>query len=1289
MVFNLDESEKQLQEYFINQLTEIGYEYVELNDYGDLVSNFEKQLQVFNKKSISNFNDILDYLCEGSLESKFDKLRNPYGDINFIDFSDVASNIFQVTQEISVVGEFNNRYDVTLLINGLPLVQIELKKSGVELNNAFRQIKRYKKHSYSDLFDFVQIFIISNKVNTKYFLNEDTLDYNSTYNWGSNFDLKSFTNSFLDKTNLLNIISDYIFKDVNSSVKMLRQYQFDVIETAKKQVENNENAYVWMSYNTGKTLTSLRLAQILKDNYKVIYLTTNHLSKYPSNLAIKNKKKFIKTFKRKNLIIANIRSILTLDDDELDEINDEKIIFILNEYEKYNPKYDPLNLRKTFKNSLFYCFTSAPIFDENIINGETTKFLFDNKLYSYSFKDALVNQTNLDLEIEYVDDFQISKEYDFSSKTRIDGISNYIIEGILEKTLNKKFKSILVTSSNSDLLTYYNNLKASDLKIAPILRYDSDDLYGDVPIGDYLSDIIEEYNTCFNSSIEYRKVVDTSRFLEQMEHDILKRFKDDEIDLLLIDESMLYNKFKANLLGNLKNPLLNTIYLDCDLKYESLFEVLTMANQVGLSEKTCGNILTFRDIRENIDEAVKLFSNNNASEKYELKSYDYYLDNYKIRLNEIADSKDFIKTYEELSTYYYILERFDDFNFEQSQKDEFNKYKDRYEQELIKIDSSKKAIPKFCLKSIDHYRIDSSYIDDLFDGNVTHDSGKQSDQSSQNVNIINNNQDLSKTVNIHFHVNTKEDIPQDIVNDLEVSGEVVDDYAEKLIESKDIDEKFSREKIISVDSTPEDNTPIPTKEKILEINRYDVKEYPVEIDNGDLFDNVKDKLNDDFAENKNKINVKECSNCGKRYPPEVNFCYDDAGHKLISPDEFVKVCPVCGKKYTKNNNFCHDDAGVGLGDIREFPKTCPECGRLYDESMNYCLYHPGVELVKNYELVKYCPECGAKYPKNYYNCKRCQSKSKLKNIERINIKDINPSVNDYYNLKTHKNNISTLDELFTSENINKLFNFTFTKKDYDNLLENIIKTHELILNKIIEYYDINLEELSDLDKLILYAKAFVKVSYKDSGPDLGRFIFNRLIIDDRKPGIALEMTTIIHELSHFLISEILEQIIMEVLDTYKSNLIEAFVCYTLVKNNLNKLFDEFCAHSVEVKYTGYGYQDFSSYKNILAEIKKTGEYSYDEIEIAKLIGNTFADNIKLIFESFIDSNLRENILSEFENIKEPKDYKDVPFEIDTSLTIEDFVKIIKFILINEIENTTQEELEKIQYYTLEFEKNND
>lgn len=1287
MVFNLDESESQLQENFINHLTEIGYEYIELDDYDDLVSNFEKQLRVFNEKSISNFDEIFDYLCEGSLESKFDKLRNPYGDIKFIDFSDLSSNIFQVSQEITVSGEFSNRYDVTILINGLPLVQIELKKSGVELNNAFNQIKRYKKQSYSDLFDFIQIFIISNKVHTRYFLNETNLDYNSTYTWYDNYDLNSFTDSFLKKENILDIISNYIFKDLKSNqIKMLRPYQIDVIGTVKNQIKNNENAYVWMSYNTGKTLTSLRLAQLLKQKYKVIYVTTNHLSKYPSNLVVKNKNKFIKTFKRKGFVIANIRSILSLNEG-LEDIKDEKIIFILNEYEKYNSKYDPLNLRKTFKNSLFYCFTSAPIFDENLINGETTKFLFDNKIYAYSFKDALVNQTNLNLEIEYVDDNRISKDYDYSSKTRIDEISKYILEGINEKTSNKTFKSLLVTSSNVDLITYYNFLKDSNLKIAPILRYESEDLYGDVPIGDYLANIINDYNDSLDASIEYRKLVDTSRFQEQMEADIIKRFNNGEIDLLMIDESMLYNKFKLNLLGNLKNPSLNTLYLDCDLKYDSLFEVLAMVNQVGLSDKTCGNILTFRDLRQSIDDTIKLFSNNKASEKYELKSYDYYLDNYKICLNEIADTTDFIKKYKELSNYYYILERFEDFDFKQSEKDKFNRYKDRYEQELIKIESSKKAIPKFCLKSIDHYRIDLEYIDDLFDGKVTH----QTNKSSHDINIINNNQDLSKTVNIHIHVDSIEDIPQnisDIAEDLEVNGEIIEESPDKLIESNEIGEEISREKVINRDINSKEELP-PNNQQTVAIHSSDEEEFVVKIDNGDLFANLEEKLNENLPINRDKIIAMECNECGRRYPPDNNFCNEDVGHRLINPKEFTKACPKCGKKYTELNNYCNDDVGVELVDIDEFTKMCPECGRRYDDSINYCFQHPGVELVKKNDLVKYCPECGAKYPKYYYNCKRCLSKSKLKSIEKINLKDINPSVNDYYNLKSHKNNISELDEFFTSENINKLSNFTFTQKDYDKLLENIIKTHELVLNRIIEFYEIDLDELSNLEKLLLYAKAFVKVKYKDSGHDLGRFIFNRIFIDDRKPGVALEITTIIHELSHFLISEILEQIIMEVLDTNKNDLIEAFVCYTLVKNNFNKLIDEFCAHSVEVKYTGYGHQDFSSYKNIYAEIKQLDEYHDDEIELARIIGNSFADNIKTIFESFIDSNLRESILCEFENIKEPKDYKDAIFEIDTSLTIEDFIKVIKFILVNEIEYTTQEELDKIQDYIVEFKKNND
>ena len=464
-MFNLQESEKELQDNFIDLLKSQGYEYVELKNEQDLISNFKIQLENFNNKSIDNFDEIFNYLCDNTLDFKYDKLRSSFGDIKFIDFSDFSSNIFQVSQEISVQGEYSNRYDVTILINGLPLVQIELKNSSVNLQDAFNQIQRYSKHSYSNLFDYVQIFVISNKVHTRYFFNDSILDYGSTYLWEDIKDLESFTASFLDRQNILNVISSYIFKDlISKEVKMLRPYQIDAIESVYNQIDNNENAYVWMSYNTGKTLTSLRLAQLLKEEYNVIYLTTNHLSKYPSKLVVKNKNKLLRLFKRKGFVITNSRILISLNE-KLDEIKDEKIIFILNEYEKFNERYDPLILKNTFKNSLFYCFTSAPIFDENLINDETTKFIFDKKSYAYSLKDALSDNVNLDFEVEYIDDEGIDGDYNLSSKTRIKEISNYILNNISEKTFNNKFKSIVFTSSNMDLIKGFQTEYSCDFKI--------------------------------------------------------------------------------------------------------------------------------------------------------------------------------------------------------------------------------------------------------------------------------------------------------------------------------------------------------------------------------------------------------------------------------------------------------------------------------------------------------------------------------------------------------------------------------------------------------------------------------------------------------------------------------------------------------------------------------------------------------------------------------------------------------------------------------------------------------
>ena len=724
---------------------------------------------------------------------------------------------------------------------------------------------------------------------------------------------------------------------------------------------------------------------------------------------------------------------------------------------------------------------------------------------------------------------------------------------------------------------------------------------------------------------------------------------------------MLTNKYKLNLLGNLKNPQLNTIFLDCDLKYESLFEVLSMANEQGGDEKTCGNIIAFRDIRNNIDDALKLFSNNNANETYILRPYTHYLNKYNELLKEINKSDDFIGYYKKLSTNFYILERFKDFDFEKSQVEQFNVYKDKYIHEKYRLKTSKKVIPKFNLKAIDKYTINLDYIDNLLSGKIPdHITAMKINSDSDIANIS----DSARNVNInelHVHVNAADVIDtklEDIVNDK------ISDYPD----------------IVVVDETASNQSPQ---------NTLPAEEYPVTIEEGGMIENLTFELNNtNLAADNDIIYSKECNHCGRLYYLETNFCHFDPGVKLTDPREFKKVCPECGMKYGENEIYCHNHPGVKLLGIENFPKICPKCGRRYKMDINFCHNDIGVKLVTQEDLVKYCPICGAKYPQSEFYCSRCENKSELKEIIRFDVRNIEFSPNEYYNLKTHKNHITNLDDFFTSENIEKLVNFTITENDYDNILNNILNTHKLILNKLIKDYNIDFDELSTLDKILLYAKAFVKVKFKSAGSDLGRFIFNNIYLEDRKPEIALQITTIIHELSHFLLSEIFEQIIMEVLDTKKSNLIEGFVCYMLIKNDFNKLLDEFSAHSVESKYTKYGYQDFSSYKQIYNHILKSGQYDSKDIEIVQLIGNSFAENIKQIFDSIIDNRLREDIIDEFENMKTKPNYEDLSFEIERTLDFEDFLAVIKGMMIDVIDNVSYNELEKLQDYILEFEKNN-
>ena len=299
---------------------------------------------------------------------------------------------------------------------------------------------------------------------------------------------------------------------------------------------------------------------------------------------------------------------------------------------------------------------------------------------------------------------------------------------------------------------------------------------------------------------------------------------------------------------------------------------------------------------------------------------------------------------------------------------------------------------------------------------------------------------------------------------------------------------------------------------------------------------------------------------------------------------------------------------------------------------------------------------------------------------KIQISEIESKPNKYYNFKKHSHKFKQLSKLFSDKNIEKLDDLYYLEEnEFDSIIENIIITHNKVLNKLIEKNSIDFERLNILDKMFLFSKSFVKTHYKCGGDDLGYYRFNEIYIEEREPTDYKKIRTIIHELSHFLLSEILEQVLSEILDADKTDILEAFIFYTLTHVNDFYLIDEYCACTVEGRFVSLGHQDYTSFKNSLI---KEHKFSDEDLSI---FGNTFARYIMLIMESFLNENLIKEIRKEGLEIDYPNN--DVTFETDEYLEWDDFKEAIGLILVRKT-NYTIEEAEVIFEYSAEFKKNN-
>ena len=556
------QSEAALENKMIQQLIGLGYESVKVQDGDALVSNLKSQLEAFNKATYSDkeFDSILNHLAKGNVFDKAKTLRDRFsftredGEVAYVRFFDNENwnnNLFQVTNQVSQEGSYLNRYDVTLLVNGFPLVQIELKRRGLEIKEAFNQINRYQLHSFwsnHGLFQYVQLFVISNGVNTKYLANNELQSVKQTFFWADAqnkniTELDEFTDSFLNPDHLGKMIAKYIvINETHKVLMVLRPYQFYATEAIIQKVKNTtENAYIWHTTGSGKTLTSFKASQLLLDLpevQKVVFVVDRKDLDYQTMKEFNAFKEgsvdstdntsslvnqFIGKFKDKkgirkdsDLIITTIQKLNNAISGhygaQLSSLKDERMVFIFDECHRSQFGETHERITEFFNNTQLIGFTGTPIFADNASKNEkgkrTTKDLFGNCLHKYVITDAISDGNVLRFGIEYIGKYvnksktfidieveDINTKEVLNAPRRLEKIADYIIAHHNQKTFNKDYSAIFAVSSIANVIQYYDlfqKKKAAgehDLRIATIFTYGANEENEDAQ--DYLPDTEE------------------------------------------------------------------------------------------------------------------------------------------------------------------------------------------------------------------------------------------------------------------------------------------------------------------------------------------------------------------------------------------------------------------------------------------------------------------------------------------------------------------------------------------------------------------------------------------------------------------------------------------------------------------------------------------------------------------------------------------------------------------------------------------------------------------------------
>ncbi|ANH46730.1 HsdR family type I site-specific deoxyribonuclease [Helicobacter pylori] len=700
------ESEAQLESAFIALLQNQGYEFKKIHKEQELKENLKEQLEKLNNHSftpkewetlysqfIANKNDDYKAKTRKIQEDPIFNLTLESGqtkNIKIIDKKNIHKNALQVIHQYSVEGgKYKNRYDVSILVNGLPLVHVELKRRGVAIREAFNQIKRYQRDSFSaegGLFDFVQIFVISNGTSSKYYSNTtriaqleknnkaDTFEFTNYWADSKNRnieDLMDFARSFFAKHSLLNVLTRYCVFTSDEVLLVMRPYQIVAAERILEKIKAVQNSktygksqsggYIWHTTGSGKTLTSFKSATLAKelesiskvlfvvDRKDLDYQTMKEYDKFEKGCANSNTSTSIL---KKQLEDPNAKIIITTIQ-KLDKfvksnkghaIFNEEVVMIFDECHRSQLGSMHQAITKAFKKYHLFGFTGTPIFVENCDKNNplgTTEKKFGKCLHQYTIIDAIRDKNVLPFRVEYNNTIKakegikddkiraVDEKRALLDNRRIKEIAKCILERFNQATKNKKFNSILACSNIEALKKYYQAFKEEkhDLKIATIFSYSANEELDiledennesiamlDKSSRDFLEGAIADYNAMFGTSF------DTSdQKFQNYYKDLSQRVKDRKIDLLMV-VNMFLTGFDA--------VRLNTLWVDKNLKYHGLIQAFSRANRILDSVKTHGNIVCFRDLEQDLNDALMLFGNKDAKSIALLRKYEDYLKGY-------------------------------------------------------------------------------------------------------------------------------------------------------------------------------------------------------------------------------------------------------------------------------------------------------------------------------------------------------------------------------------------------------------------------------------------------------------------------------------------------------------------------------------------------------------------------------------------------------------------------------------------------------------------------------------